>query len=339
MNIKAIGIDLAKNIFHIHAINSKGKQVFQKKVSRKRLPEVIANIPSCEIYMEACTGANYWLRKFENYGHTVRLVSPQFVKPYVKTNKNDYADAAAIVEAGTRAHMHFVPPKTIEQQDIQSVHTVRESFMCKRNAIANQIRGLLAERGLIIPAGISYIKSEVPDMIEDAENELSMSIREILFDLYQEFFHLDRKVKDYDQKLKKLFDQHEACQTIAKVGGIGFITATAIYAVMGKDTSHFKRGRHFSAYLGLVSKHTGTGGKNKLMGISKRGNSYLRKLLIQGAKSVVRYADKKQDKYSRWVSSITKRKGPNVAAVAVANKNARVIWAMLHYNTEYQNAA
>jgi len=336
--IKVLGIDLAKSSFQLHGIDENGQTVLKKKLTRKKLSAFIANLPPCLIGLEACGGAHHWVRVFKSFGHTVRMIAPQFVKPYVKSNKNDAVDAEAICEAVQRPSMRFVPEKSIEQQDMQSIHRIRSQLVGRRTAQGNQVRGLLLEYGVTIPKGISYIRKEIPLILEDAENGLSDLFRELLCELYDEFVHLDARVEAMEQKLHQLSGQNEDCQRLLTIPGIGLLTATALIAAIG-DISVFKNGRELAAWLGLVPRQHSTGGKPTLMGISKRGDTYLRTLLIHGGRTVVRVAHKYQDRRNQWISEIEQRRGKNISAVAVANKNARIAWALLSNKTTYQAVA
>jgi transposase len=336
-NVTTIGIDLAKNVFQLHGMDKRGKRVFSKRLSREKLVDFLANTPPCLIGIEACTGAHYWARCFTKMGHTVKMMAPQFVKPYVKSNKNDKNDAAAIAEAVTRPDMKFVPIKSIEQQDIQMLHRARELLVKQRTALANQIRGLLAEYGIVIPQGIRYVRSSMMSILEDAENELTIKGRKIFNDLFEQFKSLDKETDNYTQELEKLARTHEKCQRLMAIEGIGPLIATAMIAAVG-DAKVFKKGREFSAWLGLVPKQHSSGNKIRLLGISKRGNCYLRTLLIHGARSVVRVSNK-SDNRSLWIMSKKENIGQNKAAVALANKNARIAWALLAKDDIYRKSA
>jgi transposase len=266
------------------------------------------------------------------------MIAPQFVKPFVKSNKNDAADAEAICEAVQRPSMRFVPAKSLEQQDIQSLHRIRSQAVARRTAQANQIRGLLMEYGLIIPQGLSYVRKSIPLLLEEADNGLTTLFRELLADLYEEMVHLDTRIKTLENKLDALCTQNEDCQRLRSIPGVGLLSATAMVAAIG-DISTFKNGRELAAWLGLVPRQHSTGGKPTLLGISKRGDTYLRTLLIHGGRTVVRVANKHQDKRSTWVMKLKERRGKNISAVAVANKNARVAWALLSHKTTYQASA
>jgi len=263
----------------------------------------------------------------------------------VKSNKNDAADAEAICEAVQRPSMRFVPGKSVEQQDIQSLHRIRSQAVARRTAQANQIRGLLTEYGIIMPQGISYVRKPI---LEDAENELSFLFRELLMDLYEEMGHLDRRIQSLEVKLEVLCRHNEDCQRLLTIPGVGLLSATALVAAIGdisvfksgrELSAWFKSGRELSAWLGLVPKQHSTGGKPTLLGISKRGDTYLRTLLIHGGRTVVRVANKHQDRRSGWVCKLEERCGKNRAAVAVANKNARIAWALLNQKTNYEKYA
>lgn len=336
--IKVLGIDLSKQSFQLHGVDTAGNTVLKKTLSRSKLHAFIAKLPICLIGIEACGGAHYWVRAFSAYGHTVKMMAPQFVKPYVKSNKNDAVDAEAICEAVVRPTMRFVPSKSIEQQDMQSLHRIRSQLVSRRTAQSNQIRGLLLEYGITIQQGIAHISKQLPVILEDAENGLSTLFRSLLNELYDEFKHLDERINNLQQRLTGLSQQNTDCQRLLTIPGIGLLTATALVAAIG-DIGAFKSGRELAAWLGLVPKQHSTGGKPTLLGISKRGDSYLRTLLIHGGRSVVHNAHRHQDKRSRWVGDIKQRRGQNISAVAVANKNARVVWALLSRQTNYEAKA
>jgi transposase len=335
MKITTIGIDLAKNVFQAHGVNEHGKTEKKKQLKRGQVAEFFANLPPCLIGMEACGSAHYWARKLEGFGHTVKLIAPQFVKPYVKTNKNDAADAEAICEAVARPNMRFVPIKNVEQQAVLSLHRVRQGFVKARTAQANQIRGLLGEFGIIIPQGITNIAKRVPELIEDASNDLPGSFRLLVQRLMDHLNELDKQLDELEAQIKAWHRESAASCKLEKIPGIGPITASALVASIG-NAKNFDDGRQLAAWLGLVPKQHSTGGKSKLLGISKRGDSYLRTLLIHGARSVILSASKKLDK-SRWLRKLMERRNPNVATVALANKNARIVWALLANEREFRS--
>lgn len=327
MKITTIGIDLAKEVFQVHGVDTHGKAVLRKQLRRGEMAKFFANLEPCLIGMEACGSAHHWARKLGGFGHTVKLMAPQFVKPYVKTNKNDRADAEAICEAVGRPNMRFVPMKHVEQQAILSVHRARQGFVKARTAQANQMRGLLSEFGIVIPKGIASIPKRMDDILEDGENGLPGTMRQLLQRLYDHFKELSRQVQELELQIKQWHQENEASKELAAIPGIGPITASAIVATVGNATE-FRNGRQLAAWIGLVPKQHSSGGKQTLLGISKRGDTYLRTLLIHGARAVIRFAEKKAEPDS-WLSKLILRRNKNVAAVALANKNVRIIWALL----------
>lgn len=337
MEITTIGVDLAKNVFQVHGMNAHGKTVVRKRLSREKFLTFFANLPPCMVAMEACGSSNFWARRLKSVGHDARLISPQFVKPYVKTNKNDFNDAEAICEAATRPQMRFVPLKSIEQQDIQAVHRVRQLLVQQRTALVNQARGLLREYGVFIPAGISQFRGAIADVLEDAENELTDLTRQLMTDLYQRLLELDGQITDYERRIERLSRERPVCQRMQKVEGVGVLTATALMATVG-DAKVFKNGRQMSAWLGLVPRQHSSGEHNRLFGISKRGDTYVRSLLIHGARSVLLRCKHKTDQKSRWLQRLIERRGFNRACVALANKNARTLWALMAHGDNYRLA-
>ena len=334
MKVTTVGIDLAKNVFQLHGVNELGKPVLKKQLRRDQMAEFFVNLPACLIGMEACASAHHWARKLEAFGHTVKLMAPQFVKPYVKTNKNDAADAEAICEAVARPNMRFVPIKNVEQQSVLALHRVRQGFVKARTAQANQIRGLLGEFGLIIPQGIGHIANRVPELIEDASNELPGAFRLLIERLLDHLKALDRQVDEIESQIVKWHRQSEASRKLEQVPGIGPITASALIASLG-DAKNFEGGRQVAAWLGLVPRQHSSGGKQNLLGISKRGDTYLRTLLIHGARSVIYRAQQKPESCS-WLNGVVNRRNKNIAAVALANKNARIVWALLAHDREFR---
>jgi transposase len=335
MKITTVGIDLAKNVFQIHAVDERGQTVLRKQLKRAQVAVFFGNLPPCLIGMEACASAHYWGRTLQRFGHTVRLMASQFVKPYVKTNKNDAADAEGICEAVGRANMRFVPIKSIEQQAILSVHRVRQGFVKARTAQANQIRGLLGEFGLIIPQGIINVTKRVPELLEDASNELPVAFRQLIDHLTQHLKELDRQVKEFERQIITWHRGSELSQKLEKIPGIGALAASALVASIA-DARSFKNGRQVSAWLGLVPRQSSTGGKPTLLGMSKRGDAYLRTLLIHGARSAILAAQRKTANTNVWLANLLTRRHPNIAAVALANKNVRTVWALLAYGREFK---
>ncbi|WP_068978923.1 MULTISPECIES: IS110 family RNA-guided transposase [Aeromonas] len=336
MNVKTIGIDLAKAIFQIHGVNEHGKCLFNKQLKRAQMISFFANLPPCLVGMEACSSAHYWARKLQGLGHTVKLMAPQFVKPYVKTNKNDAADAEAICEAVSRPNMRFVPMKSSEQLAVLALHRARQGFVKARTAQANQLRGLLAEHGIIIPKGIAHIGKHLPEILEEYENGLPGTFRQLLERLWEHLKALDRQVQELEVQLQSWHRENVASKKLAQIPGIGPITASALIASVG-DAKSFKNGRQLAAWLGLVPRQHSSGGKQTLLGISKRGDSYLRTLLIHGARAVLRVAERKAQHANSWLAGVMMgRRNHNVAAVALANKNARIVWALLAQEREYE---
>jgi len=337
--ISVLGIDLAKNIFQLHGSDRNGNAVLRKKLSRKQLVLFVANLPKCTIAMEACGGSHFWGRKFSEMGHETKLISPQFVKPFVKSNKNDAHDAEAIVEAALRPNMRFVAVKTIAQQDELCLHRVRERLIGSRTALINEIRGLLHEYGVVIPKGAQNIRAQLPEIIELSDKQVSDQARQLFTNLYEELCHCDENVGLYEKKINAQAKTSASCQKIMKIPGVGPLTATAIVATVG-NANLFKNGRQMSAWLGLVPRQNSSGGKTQLLGISKRGDSYVRKLLIHGARSVLLTIEKstKEDQKTRWLKQLLERRGYNRACVALANKNARVIWKLLATDEVYRVA-
>lgn len=339
--INTLGIDLAKNSFQLCAMDKIGKVIFNKKITRSKLLNTVINLNVTDdllIAMEACSSANYWGRKFSSHGFTVKLISPQFVKPYVKSNKNDAADAEAIAEACRRPTMRFVGVKSQYQQDIKAIHSIRSGFVKRKTALSNEIRALLFEYGEIIPKGITHTKTKVPRILENPENDLSPLSRNLAQELYSEFLSLIKKIKNYDDRINLIVKENDRCKQIMQVPGVGPITATAIFAAVG-DISVFKNGREFAAWLGLTPKQHSTGGKTTLLGISKRGDKYIRKNLVHGCRSVVTWPSKKDDARSLWITKKVETRGRNKATVALANKSARIIWAIMKTGEDYKIAS
>lgn len=335
MKITTIGLDLAKSVFQVHGVDEHGKAVLRKTLKRAQVLPYFANLPECLVGMEACAGAHYWARQLAQQGHTVKLIAPQFVKPYVKGNKNDANDAEAICEAVSRPNMRFVPVKSVEQQDLQALHRVRSCLVKERTAKVNQVRGLLGEYGLVIGQGVAQVRRRLPEILEDAENGLTVEARALFTDLREQIVKLDEQVAAYQAKIEQRCQASAACRKLMQIPGIGPLTATALVAAIA-DGSAFDQPRQVPAWLGLTPRQDSSGGKAKLLGISKRGDSYLRTLLIHGGRSVVKAAANKDDTQSRWINDLVKRRNKNIAAVAVANKNARIAWTLLRRDEAYR---
>ncbi|MFQ5572234.1 MAG: IS110 family transposase [Rhodothermales bacterium] len=336
MKLTRVGVDLAKNVFHLHGVDRKGKPVWRRRLRREKwLKVLLAQIdPGCEIGMEACTGAHHWARLLQARGFTVKLMAPQFVKPYVKSNKNDAKDAEAICEAMSRPGMRFVAVKSVAQQDIQAMHRIRAGLIAQRTAKANQIRGLVAEYGLVAPKQLRALRAAIPEWLEDAENGLTSRFRSLLRGLWDDLSTLDQRIEALDEEIKRIAENDPVVKRLQQLRGVGPMIATALVAAVG-NAEHFARGRQLAAALGLTPRQHSTGGKDRLFGISKRGDAYLRSLLIHGARAVVAQAKHKDDRLSRWVTAIAQHRHPNVAAVALANKTVRMAWAMIRKETDY----
>ncbi len=337
MKITRVGVDLAKNVFQVHGVDRAEKPVWCRRLSREKWLKVLLKKvePGCEIGMEACAGAHHWARQLQAHGLTVKMIAPQFVKPYVKSNKNDANDAEAVCEAMSRPTMRFVSVKSVEQQDIQAVHRIRSELLGQRTAKANQIRGLVGEYGLVAPKRLSNLRAALPGWLEDAENGLSERFRRLLNALWGDLVELDTRVGELDDEVNAIAKSDPVAQRLQQLRGVGPITATALVAAVG-SAEQFAKGRDMAVSLGLTPKQHSTGGKDRLLGISKRGDPYLRSLLVHGARSMIRAAKGKDDRLSQWVMNLVARSHPNVAAVAMANKTARIAWAMIRNGTDYQ---
>jgi len=335
MKVTTVGIDLAKNVFQVHGVDERGKTVLRKQLKRAQVVQFFANLAPCLIGMEACGSAHYWGRKLESLGHRVKLMAPQFVKPYVKGNKHDAADAEAICEAVRRPNMRFVALKTVEQQGILAVHRARQGFVKARTSQSNQLRGLLAEFGIVIPKGLHHMAKALPGILEDAENGLPGAFRQLLRRLGENLKAMDRQVGELEREIGLWHRGNEASRRLDAIDGIGPITASALVATVG-DARSFKNARQVPAWLGLVPRQESTGGKPKLLSISKRGDSYVRTLLIHGARAVIQAAERKPQS-DLWLKGLLARRNKNVAAVALANKNARIAWALLAHGRQFEH--
>jgi transposase len=340
-SITLLGIDLAKNVFQLHGIDEFSRTKLKRKLSRSALVKFIANFPKCTIAMEACSSSHHFSRKFQQYGHEVKIIAPQFVKPFVHGNKNDLNDAEAICDAASRHNMRFVATKSVAQQDIQCLHRVRKRLIHNRTALTNETRGILAEFGIVFSLKIQALDDGIKGLLNGScdPEELSPEGLILLQDLYSELLELNQRILNLDYKIENLSKQPQ-CQRLLKVGGLGILSVTAL-AVALADPSQFKNGRNFAAWIGLVPKHTGTGGKNRILGISKRGDTYLRTLLIHGARAKLQGINRKfvngtkLDSLEDWAYRLSQRQGSNKATVALANKNARIAWSLSANKTEF----
>lgn len=334
MEIMRIGLDLAKNVFEVYGVDEQEQPALRKTLKRSQVMKFFAQLNPCIVGIESCGSAHHWARKLRSFGHEVRMMAPQFVAPYRKSDKNDHNDAEAICEVAGRPNMRFVPVKTEEQQAVLMVHRVRSLMVGERTSLVNQIRGLLSEFGIVLPQGRCHVRSQLPSILEDAENDLPEVAREVFANQYERLCELDSKIDEYDKKIEALAKADEDAKRLMALEGIGPITATAIIASVG-DITTFKNGRQFAAWLGLVPRQWSTGGRARHGRITKRGDVYLRTLLIHGARAVMRYLMNKDDRKSEWVKAVRERRGFNKAAVALAAKHARILWAMLAKGSEY----
>ena len=337
MKIKRIGVDLAKNVFQLHGVDHTEQVVLRRRLKRENWFKVLLQKiePGCEIGMEACTGAHHWGRLLEAKGYKVKLIAPQFVKPYVKSNKNDANDAEAICEAMSRPNMRFVQVKSVEQQDIQATHRIRSELIGQRTAKVNQIRGLVSEYGLVAPQQIQALRKAIPQWLENGDNDLTGLFRRILNGMWGDLKVLDDRIGELDREIKSMALNIPVAVRLQTLRGVGPMIATALIAAVG-DGQQFANGRQMAASLGLTPRQHSSGNKERLLGISKRGDSYLRSLLVHGARSAVYAARNKEDRLSQWVIGLAARRHTNVAAVALANKTVRMAWALLRNGTEYE---
>jgi len=336
MNISRVGVDIAKSVFHIHGVDRHDQVQWRGKYKRdKWLDAIVKRVPAgAEIGMEACASSHHWARALQARGYHVKLIAAQFVKPYVKSNKNDRVDAEAICEAMDRPTMRFVAVKSVAQQDIQAAHRIRSELVQQRTAKANQIRGLVGEYGLVAPVGIGQLRAALPRWLEDAENGLTDDFRILLAGLAEDLRHLDDRIATVTARIERHAQADPVAKRLLSLRGVGPLTASALVGALG-DAKAFQRGRDFAASLGLTPRQHSTGGRDRLLGISKRGDSYLRTLLIHGARAVLRGSDSKSDNLSHWVRQLTERKHANVAVVALANKTARIAWAITCHDSDY----
>ena len=344
MKVTTVGLDLAKNVFQVHGVDAHGKKVFNRQLRVAQAAEFFVKLEPCLVAMEACASAHHWVRRLRAMGHEVRLIAPQYVEAYVKTNKNDAADAEAICEAARQPNMRFVSPKSLEQQAVMALHALRAGAMKTRTAQANRLRGLLLEYGIAIAQGIGNVYKRVPDVLADESNDLPDFLRQALRAEYDQLKLHEQHAQALEAQLQRWHRECTASRAIERVPGFGVLSASALVASMG-DANEFSNGRQVSAWLGIVPKQHSSGGKQRLLGISKRGDAYLRTLLIHGARSVIAAIQKRLkagldprllSRRERWVLDLLQRRNANVAAVALANKNVRTAWAILAHGTPYE---
>jgi transposase len=339
MKITRVGVDIAKSVFHVHAVDRHESTQWQAKLKRSQWLESLCERvdPGAEIGIEACASAHHWGRELQKRGYRVKLIAAQFVKPYVKSNKNDRVDAEAICEAMSRPGMRFVAVKSIAQQDTQAVHRIRAELVDQRTAKVNQIRGLVGEFGVVAPVGIQKLRRALPQWLEDAENGLTDEFRALLAGLAEDLRYLDERIGSLDERIAQCVKEDPVARRLLELRGVGPLTASALAGALG-DGKAFTKGREFAASLGLTPRQHSTGGKERLQGISKRGDSYLRKLLVHGARAVIRHAKDRDDGLSYWLKELSARKHVNTVTVALANKTARIAWAIVHNDAVYDPA-
>jgi len=337
MQPQTIGIDLGKTIFHLIGMNQNGGILMKKRLSRSQLVTLLANTPPCLIGMEASCGAHHLGRELRTFGHDVRLIPAQFVRPFVKSQKNDYVDAEAIAEAVQRPTMRFVPIKTEDQLDLQALHRVRDRLVERRTGVINQLRAFLLERGILVRAGRNYLQQALPDLLAAAEERLSGRIFRLLEQLVNEWALIEKDVERLNAEIDSICASDPSCQLLMTVPGVGPIVATAMIAAVGNGAA-FSKGRDFATWLGLVPRQHSTGGKAKLLSISKKGNEYLRRLFIHGARSVMARTKRDRHRFGEWISRLETRAHHNKVGVALANKLARIAWAVLHHSVPYIGA-
>src|ERR1700729_1761827 len=338
MQIRSVGIDLGKTTYHLIALNAAGKVLLRKKFTQKQLITFTANMQTCLIGMEACSGAHFLGRVLREQGHDVKLIPAQFVKPFVKSNKNDFIDAEAIAEAVERPNMRFVPIKTDDQLDLQALHRVRDRLITRRTSVINQLRAFLLERGLVFAKSPARLRERMPEILENADEDLTPRMRNLLALLWNEWKELELQIVQMNDEVEQIASSDPACQRLRQIPGIGPLVATAIVAAIGNGAA-FRKGREFAAWLGLVPRQHSTGGKARLFGISKRGNNYLRKILMHGARSTVLRVKRERSPFGPWLDALEQRASINVVITAAANKLARIAWAVLSSGQDYRTAA
>jgi transposase len=338
MQIKSVGIDLGKTTFHLVVLGEAGKVLVRKKFTQRQLLTHTANMPTSLIGLEACSGAHFLGRALRKQGHDVRLIAAQFVKPFVKSNKNDFVDAEAIAEAVERKNMRFVPIKTDDQLDLQAIHRVRDRLISRRTAVINQVRAFLLERGMTFARTPAKLRKALPDILENAEVGLTTQMRKLIDLLWAEWKTVEDQIEGLSRELKRISALDAGCTRIRQIPGIGPIVATAIVAAIGNGAA-FRKGRDFAAWLGVVPRQYSTGGKTRLLGISKRGNVYLRKVLIHGARAAVLRMKRDRAPIGAWLDALDARAPKNVVVVAMANKLARIAWAVLSSGEDYKPAS
>jgi transposase len=331
MNAVTLGIDIGKRFFHVVGLDVVGRVVFREKLTREPLHRLFATHPKCVMAMETCCGAQHLGRKAAEHGHDVRLIPAQHVRPFVKSQKNDFNDATALAEVARMPSMRVVPLRSIEQLDVQAYHRARQRLIEQRNGMTSQIRGLLLDRGITIAQGLYPLRSSVPGILEDAENQLTPVFRQLLASLLAMFQQTEAALEELTEYLRRLGRESHVCRRLQTVPGVGPLVATALVSAVG-NASTFRSSRDLSAWIGLVPRQHTTGGKPRLMGITKRGNTHLRRLFVQGARALWVWKDKRNDPLHIWIRSLASRMHPHVAVCALANKLVRICWALLRHD-------
>lgn len=335
MNINVIGLDIAKQTFHLVGLDGTGRALLKKKLRRGQVLAYFGNLSPCTVGLEGCAGCHYWARELNKLGHHAKILPAQHVKAYVRGNKNDYNDALGIAEAVRIPELRAVAAKTVAQQSLQALHRLRRGAVADRTGLVNQVRGLLAEFGIVFGQGISVLRKALPTLLADGDNGLHAAFRTALGLKYEQLRQLDKLVAELTETLEKEAAQHSEIQRLQSIPGFGAIVASTFFSVVG-DGKSFAHGRDVSAALGIVPRQHSSGGKQTLLGISKRGDKYLRSLLVHGARAVVNHAHKKEDALSCWVTRLVERRGKNKATVALANKLARIAWAVTTSGQPYR---
>lgn len=333
-DVTLIGIDLGKHSFHLHAQDKAGRMVFRKKLTRSQMLTLLSNFPACTVVMEACAGAHWIARRLAALGHQAKLISPQFVKPFVQSNKNDFVDAQAICEAASRPSMRFVSPRTDVQQTVSALHRVREALVRDRTVTTNQVHGFLLEFGISLSKGPAIIK-RLPAVLAEHEEQLPPRLMSVLLRLQAHFQYLTEQIHEIERELAQQLSEDDMSCRLLEIPGVGPITASVLATELG-DARHFANARQFAASVGLVPRQYSTGGKPNLLGISKRGDKNLRRLLVQCARVIMQRIEQRTDSLGQWVRAMLRRRHSNVVACALANKLARIAWAILAKGTHYQ---
>jgi transposase len=337
MIIAVLGIDLGKTSCSVVGLDRAGQVVLRRRMRRETVIAFAAKLPACVVAMEACCGAHHMGRALADQGHEVRLMSPEYVRPYVKAQKNDDRDAEAIAEAATRPTMRFVALKSEEQLDMQTLHRVRDRLVAERTSLMNQIRSLLLERGITIPQGRAKLNQRLSEL-RQAPDQVSPRMQLLLRDLHERLLEITARIRTYDAELTAQAQADERARRLMTIPGIGALNATALVAAVGEART-FGRGRDLAAWLGLVPRQATTGGRPKLLRITKRGSKYLRKMLIQGARASMPTLRQSDTRLGAWLRSLLARSHPNTAVVALAAKMARIVWALLHHGRSYEAMA